>query len=123
MPAVHSTSLALIVQSAPYKARIARSDLDIALAAAALDFNISIYFQGASVLQLLAQRSVSEARLPKGYRAWAALPELADTRIFAEQKWLDLCLSDGMELVLQAEALSESEMKVSWRNCDHVMVL
>lgn len=123
MPAGHSASLALIVQSAPYKDRVARTDLDIALAAAALDFTISVYFQGHSVLQLAAQRNASDALLPAGYRAWAALPDLADARIFAEQNWLDLCRVAELELLLPVEALGEAAMRRSWRNCDHVLVL
>jgi sulfur relay (sulfurtransferase) DsrF/TusC family protein len=118
-----SSSLALIVQSAPYRDRVARSDVDIALAAAALDFDIRIYFQGYSVMQLAARRNASKALLPKGYRAWAALPDLAGARIFAEQKWLDLCLAAGLELVLPVESLGAAEMKRSWRTCDHVLVL
>jgi len=116
-------SLALIVQGAPYRRRVARSDLDMALAAAALDFNIRVYFPGHSVMQLAARRDVLKALLPKGYRAWATLPELAGARIFADRKWLDFCLAAELELILPVEALGEAEMKRSWRGCDHVLVL
>ena len=123
MPARHSSSLALIVRGAPYERRVARSDLDIALAAAALDITISVYFQGCSVMQLAAKRNVSEALLPAGYRAWAALPDLSGARIYAEQNWLDLCRTAGLDLVLPVTAMSEPDMKRYWRNCDHVLVL
>jgi sulfur relay (sulfurtransferase) DsrF/TusC family protein len=123
MPSGHTPSLALIVRNAPYRKRVARTDLDMALAAAALDFSIRVYFLGDSVMQLAAERDAGGAMLPAGYRAWAALPELADTRVFAEETWLDVCLAGGMDLVLPVEALSESRMRFSWRNCDHVLVL
>jgi len=116
-------SLALIVQAAPYRRRVARSDVDIALAAAALDFNIRVYFQGWSVMQLAARRNAAKALLPDGYRAWAALPDLADARIFAERKWLDFCHAAELGLILPVEALGGAEMKRSWRDCDHVLVL
>lgn len=120
---VQSPSLALIVRNAPYRERIARADLDFALAAVALDFSIRVFFQGHSVMQLVAQRDVSQALLPSGYRAWAALPELGDARVFAEQSSLDACLLRGMTLVMPVEALSLSQMKRSWRGCDYALVL
>jgi len=123
MPSSHTSSLALIVQSAPYSGRVARADVDIALAAAALEFEIRVYFQGFSMLQLVARRNASNALLPTGYRAWAALPDLVDARIFAERKWLDVCQAAGLQLVLPVEALGEAEMVRSWRSCDHVLVL
>ncbi len=123
MAAAHSFSLALIIQSAPYKNRVARADLDLALAAAALDFDVRIYFPGRSAIQLVEQRNASEALLPAGYRAWAALPDLASTRIFVEQKWFDFFLERGMELVMPVEPLDISGFSLSWRSCDHVVVL
>jgi len=121
--ALQSPSLAIIVRNAPYRERIARADLDFALAAAALDFSVRVFFQGHSVMQLVAQRDVSEAMLPSGYRAWAALPELADARVFAESSWLDTCLLRGITLEMPVEALSPSQMEISWRGCDHALVL
>jgi len=123
MPSGSSSSLALIIQRDPYRDRVARADVDIALAAAALDFKIRIYFQGLSVLQLAARNVDPEALLPKGYRAWASLPDLADTRVFAEQRWLDFCQASGFELLMPVEALDEAEMRRSWRSCNHVLAL
>jgi len=113
----------LIVQNAPYQNREARADVDMALAAVALDFAIRVYFQGSSVVQLVDRRNLSDALLPKGYRAWAALPELGDVRIFAERQWLDFCREQKLELLLPVEALGAAEFRRSWRSCNHVMVL
>jgi sulfur relay (sulfurtransferase) DsrF/TusC family protein len=118
-----SSSLALIIQSAPYRGRVARADVDVALAAAALDFQIRIYFQGLSVLQVAVRSNSPEALLPMGYRAWAALPDLADTRVFAERRWLDFCQAGKLQLLMPVEAMDESEMRRSWRSCDHVLAL
>jgi sulfur relay (sulfurtransferase) DsrF/TusC family protein len=123
MAATHSSSLALFIQSAPYKNRVARADVDLALAAAALDLDIRVYFPGHSAMQLVAQRNASEAQLPAGYRAWAALPDLAGSRVFVEQEWLDFCLGRGLELVMPVESLDAQGFRDSWRSCDHVMVL
>jgi sulfur relay (sulfurtransferase) DsrF/TusC family protein len=123
MVAQSHCSLALIVNSQPYEHRVARANIDLALAAAAFDFEIQVYFTGSSILQLGAERNTGGAMLPPGYRAWAALPELAETSFYAEQGWLDFCVDNGVKLLMPVEALSSSRMKQAWRNCRHVMVL
>jgi sulfur relay (sulfurtransferase) DsrF/TusC family protein len=123
MPSGRTTSLALIIRRAPYRDRVARADIDIALAAAALDFQVSICFMGLSLLQLAARTNGPEAMLPKGYRAWASLPDLTATRFYAEQRWLEFCQAEGLELLTPVEALDESEMRRAWRSCDHVLAL
>jgi len=116
-------SLALIVASPPYQHRVARADIDFALAAAALDFELLVFFSGSSIMQLAAERSTGNAMLPAGYRAWAALPDLAEVRVYADRQWLEFCAASGIDLVMPVEALSASRMKQAWRNCRHVMVL
>jgi sulfur relay (sulfurtransferase) DsrF/TusC family protein len=120
------SSLALIVSSKPYEQRVARANIDLALAAAALDFELRVYFSGSSIFQLAAERQTRNAMLPAGYRAWAALPGLAglaEVLIYVEQRWLDICIARGVELSMPLEALNSSGMKRSWRNCRHVMVI
>ena len=119
----YPSSLALIVSSKPYEQRVARANIDLALAAAALDFELRVYFSGRSIFQLAAERKVENALLPAGYRAWAALPGLAEVSIYVEQRWLDFCVANAVKLLLPVEALDSSGMKRSWRNCRHVMVL
>ncbi|NND56106.1 MAG: hypothetical protein HKN57_02545 [Xanthomonadales bacterium] len=116
-------SLAVIMDSAPYQSRAARDDVDFVLAAAALDFELRIYFPGPAILQLAADRDASGALLPGGYRAWAALPDLSPARIFAEKKWAEFCANRGLDLVLPFETLNAEQMKQSWRLCDHAVVL
>ena len=115
--------LALIITAPPYRSRVARDSVDFSLAAAAMDFDLRVYFPGQAILQLVAGRDASAAMLPGGYRAWAALPDLSPSRIFVEQQWEEYCQSKGLELVMPVEALSATGMKRSWRVCQHVMVL
>lgn len=115
--------LALIVQNPPYRNRVARAEVDFALAAAALDFEIRVFFTGQSALQLVAQRNTVTASLPAGYRAWAALPDLAETRFFVEHRWLDWCQARGLDLIVPAQPLSAEEMRRTWRLCDHALCL
>jgi sulfur relay (sulfurtransferase) DsrF/TusC family protein len=117
------SSIALIVRGRPYDHRAARADLDLALAAMALDFELEVYFQGGSIMQLASERNPAAAGLPGGYRAWSALEDLGDVRIYAEQAWLDRCEGSGIHLVTQVAALSAADMRQSWRRCKHVMVV
>jgi len=118
-----NSTLALIVQSMPYENRVARANIDLALAAAAMDFELHVYFSGAAIMQLALERDVTGAMLSAGYRAWAALPELAATFIYGERSWLDYCQQKDIELVMPVRGLSPSGMKSAWRRHAHAMVL
>lgn len=120
--ASHS-SLALLVHSSPFENRVARADLDLALAAAALDFEIQVYFFGDSILQLATERNSTDALLPAGYRAWSALPDLAETMVYAEKEWLDSCTARGIKLVMDVKGLDPCGMAGNWRQARHVLVL
>ncbi len=123
MTARSANSLALLVQSRPYENRASRANLDLALAAAAMDIELYVYFAGAAILQLASRRDCEPALLPPGYRAWAALPELAETVIYGEQPWLDYCELMKAGLVLPVRALSAPDMSAHWRRHDHAMVI
>lgn len=118
-----AASLALIVRNHPWRNRAARADLDLALAAAAMDFRIEVYFLGAALLQLAAERDSRPALLSKGYRGWAALPELAETRVYAEQEWLDRCARHSIPLILAPQGLSVDAMQGGWRHCRHLIMV
>lgn len=115
--------IALIVRSPPYRQRAARTQVDVALLAAALDRPLRLYFVGAAVMQLLAARDTADARLPAGYRAWASLPELTSVRVFAEPSWLARLQRSGADLLLQAEPMDAAVMRSDWRDCKTVLVL
>ena len=115
--------LALLVRDRPYRRRAARASLDTALAAAALDFRLEVYFLGQAVLQLLAERDPAPALLPAGYRGWAALPELTELRVFAERRWLQRCARDGLDLLLEPEPLGAADMARRWRDCPQALLL
>ena len=116
-------ALALIVQTRPYENRSARVNIDLALAAAAMNFDLHIYFTGTAIMQLACDRDSSEAMLSAGFRAWAALPELADTIAYGESSWVEYCQQMEIALVMPIQALSASEMKINWRRHDEVMVI
>ena len=122
-PPGHSNALALVVRSHPYAARSARENLDLALAAAALDRPLQLYFIGAALLQLVAQRDVSAALLPTGYRAWSSLPGLGEAQFYAEREWLKRCERNGLDLMVPVTALGAEEMRAAWRDCRQLLAL
>ena len=115
--------IGLIVRHPPWRHRAARADVDLALAAAAMDFRIEAYFLGSALLQLAAERDSRVALLPTGYRAWASLSELTDARVYAEPAWLDECARRCIPLLLDPEPLNPAAMRDSWRRCRHVLVV
>ena len=116
-------SIALLVKSGPYHSRESRSELDLALAALALDFRLEVYFSGDALLQLAEAKDPSGAQLPPGYKAWAALPDMGEVRLFAESAWLSRCELLGISLTMPVEGLGHARMKQRWRRCDKVLVL
>ena len=115
--------LALLVRSAPYQRRSARAELDIALAALTMEIRLETYFIGSSVLMLQAERSPDSARLPVGYKAWGALPDLGDCSIYAESAWLERLTKSANPLVLPVEGLDLNEIGSRWRQADYAMVI
>ena len=122
--------LGLVLRSQAYAQRSARSQLDVALLAATLDFRLSLFFIGAAVLQLAhghaTRPDTSAALLPPGYRAWASLPGLFERsvlEVFAEPLWLDRIQNDRLVANLKLQAMTAEEMRSSWNHCDRVLVL
>jgi sulfur relay (sulfurtransferase) DsrF/TusC family protein len=121
MAAAEAPGLALIVRRPPWHQRAARADLDLALAAMAMDIPLEVYFLGAALLQLARERDSRDALLPPGYRAWASLGDHAEVAVFAEQQWLDRCASRQIPLILRPRPLSRVAMTERWRCCRHVV--
>ena len=116
-------SVALLVHTPPYRTREPRAELDLALAALSLDFELEVYFLGGALLQLAADKDGADAGLPPGYKAWAALFELGTVRLFGESRWLRRCERLGVDWLAPVEGLGPACMKTRWRACDRVIVL
>ncbi|HLF29965.1 MAG TPA: hypothetical protein VI566_02935 [Xanthomonadales bacterium] len=118
-----SGAIGLVLRSGPYQQRAARSQLDVALVAAALDQPLRLYFLGYSVLQLIGAREPGAAGLPPGYRGWASLPGLTRITAFADTGWFDWLLENGTGSVLALEPATRQQMQADWRACHRVLVL
>lgn len=112
-----------MVRSGPYQQRSARSQLDVALVAAALEQHVRLYFLGAAVLQLQSERELSVAHLPAGYRAWASLPGLTDVAAFAEPIWIERLAAHQIKTVLWPEPMTRQQMRADWQDCQRMLVL
>lgn len=118
-----SGSFCLLVTNGPFAGRAARADLDVAMAAAAMGHRLEVYFLRDALLQLSTAADGAAALLPAGLRAWSALPELGEVRIFAEQGRLDRWRDLGLVFPLPVEALDEDGMRTRWRTAEKVMVV
>ncbi len=118
--------LGLVIRSTAYAQRSTRTQLDVALLAASVDFDLRLYFLGAAVLQLTARGDMAAAQLPAGYRAWASLPGLfehAGLVAFAEPEWLNRLHKNGLQSCLPVQASTASDMRQDWFECDKLLTL
>lgn len=115
--------MALLIRSAACATRETRAEVDLALAALTLDYRLEVYFLGDAVLQLAREKRGKEALLPGGYKAWGALPDLGNVKVYAESAWMGRCEHNGSEWLLPVEGLGRARMKNAWRSCDRVLVL
>lgn len=115
--------IALLVRSAPGRSRESRAEVDLALASLAMDAELDVFFIGDAILQLAESIDSRAAGLPAGYKAWAALPDLGEVRVFAEKRWVGRCERLGIELGTKVEPLGFARMKRDWRRCDQVLVV
>lgn len=118
-----TADLALLVSRGPFSSRDARAELDVALAAAALDRRLELFFVGEGLLQLARERDAGPALLPPGARGWAALPELGEVRAFAAAADLRRCERLGIGLLLPVEALPAEQLRRRWRRAAQALVL
>lgn len=115
--------LALLVVSPPHARRDARAALDAALAAAALDRQLDVFFIGDGLLQLARERSPGDALLPGGHRGWAAVPELGAVRLLAEAEDVRRLQAQGIEFAVPVEPLAADALRRRWRRAARAMVV
>ena len=115
--------IGLVLRSAAYQQRSARSQLDVALVAAAVDAPLRLYFMGEAALQLAGDRDTRAAGLPVGYRGWASLTGLTRVSAFIEPAWLERFSELGINPLLPVKAKSKAQMRADWQKCARLLVL
>jgi sulfur relay (sulfurtransferase) DsrF/TusC family protein len=116
--------LALVVRSGPYQGRSARDQLDIALAAAALEHSLELFFLGPGSLQLLESHQPETAGFPRGARGWRSLPALTTVHAWVEDgEAARLSAAGEPPLLLDVEELGAAAMAERIADCDWVWVV
>ena len=116
--------LALVVRSGPYQGRSARDQLDVALAAATLEYSLELFFLGQGALQLLEGQQPGEAGFPPGGRGWKSLPALTTVRAWVEQGEAERLAAAGRSsLLLDVNELGAAEMAERVAACEWVWVV
>lgn len=118
-----ASSICLLLTAAPFAGREPRAELDVAMAAAAMDFRLEVYFLGDALLQLVDGAQGAAALLPPGLKGWSALPELGEVRLFAAENQLTRLQDLGIFPALEILALDESGMRTRWREAAEVVVM
>ena len=115
-------TIGLVVRSGPFQGRSSRDQLDLALAAASLNFHLELFFIGDGVLQLLANRDVSAGQLPGGLKGWKSLPEIASVNAWTADDVPESHVIKGAHALLDVSVVSTLEMARRLAHCDRVLV-
>ena len=115
--------LGLLVRQPPWGGRSGRDQLDLAMAAAALEIELELFFIGDGVLQLLDQRQPLAAQLPSTHLGWRALSELTRVQAYAQSGFLSAPLEDEARLLPGLQFLDTGAMHALQGRCDRVLVL
>ena len=121
--AKETVNIGLLVRSGPFKGRSSRDQLDIALAAACLDFHLELFFIGEGVLQLLADRNARAGSLPGGVKAWKSLPGISSVNAWVAAGVPESRMLESAGALLDIQAASPCEMARRLARCDRVLVV
>ena len=121
--AENATKVGLIVRSAPFQGRSGRDQLDLALAAGSLGFELELFFIGDGVLQLLGGRACDAAGLPGGIRGWQSLPELTPVTAWVSRAEYSALAGPDTEWMLEVQPAGLSEMSRRALDCAPLMVV
>ncbi len=95
----------------------------MALAAAALELPLEIYFIGNGIRQLAGNHEPETAALPPGLKGWAAITDMTAARFFAEPDRVHHMENLRLKTTVRLESLDRAGMSRRWRNCSRMMAL
>jgi sulfur relay (sulfurtransferase) DsrF/TusC family protein len=115
--------IGLLVRSGPFAGRSARDQLDIALAAATLDFDLDLFFVDEGVLLISGGDDPHGAGLPRGTKGWKSLPGLTAVRSFAAADDWERLGGAGVGWLLDVRPVSPEDMAAFLAKCRRVLVV
>jgi sulfur relay (sulfurtransferase) DsrF/TusC family protein len=117
------TRIGLLVRSAPFRGRSGRDQLDLALAAGTLGFDVDLYFRGDGALQLLMQREPQAAGLPEGVRGWQSLSQLTTVSAWVSEAEFRALSGATVRWALDAQPATPAQMAERLAQCAQVLVV
>lgn len=121
--AANPDNLLLVLRHSPYGTSMARSSLDIALAAGAFEQPVTILFSGPGVLQLAPDQHGDVLGRKTLGKQLAAFPLYDIERVYADAGSLVLHSIDPTLAPVPVEALGADAVNALLRNHRHVMGL
>ena len=115
--------IGLVIRSGPFQGRSARDQLDVALAAASLGFELELFFTEEGILQLVADRDAQAGGLPGGHKGWKALPGLTSVTAWAAERVLSSHVDASTNFMLEVKPASQSQMAGRLADCEHCLVV
>lgn len=116
-------SIIVVVRNSPYGSSLARTALDIVLAAGAFEQSVSVLLYGDGVLQLNPQQRGDKLGTKTISKQLASLPFYDVEKVYAEANTLERYAIDLAEAPLPVEPVSPKQIQDLLARHDHVMSL
>ena len=121
MAANDKNSMLVIVRRPPYGSSLARTALDVALAAAAFDQPVNLLFMGDGVLQLLPEQDSSAIGIKNIERLLASLPLYEIETVYVDSEAAALHSLDLSTAPLATRAIDGPAMHRLMDSSDHLL--
>ena len=113
----------LVIRSAPGTGPSSRDQLDVALSAASLGYELELFFTSQGIQQLVAGADDLPGGFPIGHKGWKALSGLTDVLAWADPSTLAFLGESGNHLLLSVEPLNPCDFARRLDRCDHALVI
>jgi len=114
-------SLLVVVRHTPYGSSLARSSLELALAAASFGQTVGLLFMGDGVLQLIPEQDSKHMGVRNISRLIASFPLYELDRVFTDAYAIEQYGLHARELVLNTTVLDNEAMQKLMAQYDHIV--
>lgn len=111
----------LLIRSAPVDGPFSRQQLDIALSAASLGYELELFFVGSGAMQIAGAASSHDE--PGGHKGWKALPGLSRVSAWMSETSLEKLKKAGLEPMLDVKVAEPAQMAERLSRCRQAMVV
>jgi len=114
-------ALLVVMRHSPYGSSLARTGIDVALAAAAFDQKVNVLFMGDGVLQLLSNQNSKALGCKNLGKIIASMPLYDIETLYVESHAIEGFGISSDLLPEQAVLLDQSELQDLMHSCKHVI--